>query len=171
MSPKSVFRRSCEVLGHHERYPSTRMLAEAIEAVGGTDLAGYDRYLDSAGDGPLLTPIDRWGHAPLVATPLTARAIADIVRMHVDGRAPTHLRPPVRAPHPQPQPTPEPASTVELDPGYYERGTRARRNAHDLLADLDSSLADVENRADSLLEELLVFLGSEAVGAATDLTE
>lgn len=64
VSPKRVYRRWCEVLGHHARYPSTGMLAEAIEAVGGTELAGYERYLDPAGEQPLLTPIDRWGHTP-----------------------------------------------------------------------------------------------------------
>lgn len=61
-SPGRAYRRWCEVLGHHERYPSTRMLAEAIGAVGGIELTGYDRHLDPAGQQPLLTPIDRWEH-------------------------------------------------------------------------------------------------------------
>ena len=164
--PTTVFRRWCEVLGHHERYPSTRMLAESIEAVdGGADLAEYDRHLEPGSDQPLLTPIDRWGHTPLVATPLTARAIADIVRMHLNGRAPTHRQPRARTQHPEADIAAEPASAIELDPGYYERGTRARRHAHDFLGDVDSALADVESRADSLLEDLLEFLESEEARA------
>ena len=35
-----------------------------------------------------------------------------------------------------------------LDSGYYERGLRARRDAHNLLDDVASVLADVESRAD-----------------------
>lgn len=160
-SPKRVYRRWCEVLGHHERYPSNRMLADAIESEGGTELTGYDRHLDPVGQQPLLTPIDRWGHTPLATTPLTSRAIADIVRMHLDGRAPAHLQPRVRTQLSDTEREPEPAPTVVLDSGYYERGTLARRDAHDLLADVDSALADVETRADKLLENLLGFLEVE----------
>lgn len=170
-SPKRVYRRWCEVLGHHDRYPSNRMLADAIDAVAGTALTGYEQYLDPDGEQPLLTPIDRWGHTPLPMTPLTARAIADIVRLHLDGRAPDHTRSRVRTQLSDSCIAPEPASTVVLDPGYYERGTRARRNAHDLLGDIDSTLADVEARADTLLEDLLEFIGSETGSALTDLIE
>ncbi|MEH6797046.1 MAG: recombinase [Rhodococcus sp. (in: high G+C Gram-positive bacteria)] len=171
VSPSRVYRRWCEVLGHHERYPSTRMLADAIESVGGSELAGYDRHLDPAGQQPLLTAIDRWGHTPLAATPLTSRAIADIVRMHLGGRAPAHLRPRARAQQRELDVAPEPVSTVVLDPGSYERGTRARRNAHEVLGDVGSALADVETRADRLLEGLLKFLASETDEVLTDVVE
>ena len=162
VSPKRVYRRWCEVLGHHEWYPSTRMLADAIEAVGGTELTGYDQHLDRAGERPLLTPIDRWGHTPLAPTPLTSRAVADIVRLHLNGRAPAHPHLPVRVHHPESHVATKPASTVVvLDPGYYERGTRARRYAHNLLGNVDSALAEVEIRADKLLEDLLEFIELE----------
>jgi hypothetical protein len=172
VSPKRVYQRWCEVLGYHERHPSTRMLADALgEAVGGTELTEYARNFDPADQQPLLSPIDRWGHTPLVATPLTARAIADIVRMHLDGRAPTHLQPTARSQQPEPNVTPDPVPRVVLDPGYYERGTLARRHAHVLLDDVDSVLADVETRADSLLEALIDSLESETTGVSTDTVE
>ena len=171
VSPSRVHRRWCEVLGHRERYPSTRMLADALDAVDGTGLAGYDRYFDPADQQPLSTAIDRWGHTPLTATPLTARAIADIVRAHLDGRAPAHPPSRVRTQPPESEVVPEPPSTVILDPGYYERGTLARRHAHGLLDDVDSVLADVETRADSLLEALVDFLESETTRVPTDTVE
>ncbi len=65
------------------------MLADALDAVDGTGLGGYDRYFDPAGQQPLSTAIDRWGHTPLAATALTSRAVAGIVRMHLtDGHPP-----------------------------------------------------------------------------------
>lgn len=171
VSPGRVYRRWCEVLGHHERYPSTRMLADTIESVSGTELVGYDRHLDPAGARPLVTPIDRWGHTPLAATPLTPRAIAGIVRMHLDGRAPAHLQPRVQTECPELDVAPEPVPAVVLDHGYYERGILARKHAHDLLGDVDSALADVESRADRLLEHLLEFLESETEGASTNAVD
>ncbi len=171
ISPRTVYQRWCEVLGHQARYPSTRMLADAFDAVDGTGLGGYDRYFDPAGQHPLSTAIDRWGHTPLAATPLTARAVAGIVRMHWDGRAPTHLQPTARSQQPEQSTAPDPVPRVVLDPGYYERGTLARRHAHGLLDDLDSVLADVETRADSLLEALVDFLASETTRVPTDTVE
>ena len=152
-------------------YPSTRMLADALDAVDGTGLGGYDRYFDPAGQQPLSTAIDRWGHTPLAATPLTARAVAGIVRMHLDGRAPTHLQPIARSQQPEQIAAPDPVPRVLFDPGYYERGTLARRHAHGLLDDVDSVLADVETRADSLLEALVDFLESETARVPADTVE
>lgn len=91
--------------------------------------------------------------------------------MHPDGRAPAHLHPRVRGRQPELDADPEPASTVILDAGYYVRGTPARRHAHDLLADVDSALANVEARADRLLEDLLEFLESETDSAWIDVVE
>lgn len=171
VSPKSVYRRWCEVLGHYERYPSNGMLADAIEEVGVTELAGCDRHLDPASEQLLLTPIDRWGHTPLSETPLTPRAVADIVRMHLNGRAPIHPRHRIRAQRPEPDLAPEPASTALLDSGYYERGTLARRRAHDFLGDIESVLADVESRAEKMLNDLLGFLDPDAAGDWSDVVE
>jgi hypothetical protein len=161
ISPRTVFQRWLEVLGHHTRYPNTRMLADALDAVGGTGLSGFDRYVDPAGRQPLSTAIDRWGHTPLTATALTAHAVADIVRAHLDGRAPVHRHHSVQARQPSTDLVPKPASASLLDPGYYEHGTRARRDAHQLLGGVDSTLDDVEERADSLLKRLLEFVEAE----------
>lgn len=171
ISPRTVYRRWCEVLGHHTRYPNTRMLADALDAVDGTGIGGYDRYFDPAGQQPLLTAIDRWGHTPLAATALTSRAVADVVRAHLDGRAPTHLQPTARSQQPERIVASDPVPRVVLDPGYYERGTLARRHAHGLLDDVDSVLADVETRADSLLEALVDFLESKTTRVPTDTVE
>jgi hypothetical protein len=54
----------------------------------------------------------------------------------------------MRERHPESNVAPEPASAGVLDSGYYERGLRARRDAHNLLDDVASVLADVESRAD-----------------------
>jgi hypothetical protein len=171
ISPRMVYQRWLEVLGHHARYPSTRMLADALDAVGGTGIGGYDRYVDSADRQPLSTAIDRWGHTPLTATPLTSRAVADIVRAHLDGRAPTRLQPTARSQQPERIAASDPVPRLVLDPGYYERGTLARRHAHGLLDDVDSVLADVETRADSLLEALVDFLESETTRVPADIVE
>lgn len=172
VSPESVYRRWCEVLGHYERYPSNGMLADAIEEVGVTELTGCDRHFNPASEQLLLTPIDRWGHTPLIEAPLTPRAVADIVRMHLNGRGPTHPRHRTRAQRPEPGLAPEPASTTtSFDSGYYERGTLARRQAHDLLCDIESVFADVESRAEKMLNDLLEFLDPDAAGELTDVVE
>ena len=161
ISPRMVYQRWLEVLGHHARYPSTRMLADAFDAVGGTGLGGFDRYVDPADRRPLSTAIDRWGHTPLTATPLTSRAVADIVRAHLDARAPVHRLHSVQARQPSAHLVPELASASVLDPGYYEHGARARREAHELLGGVGSMLDDVEDRADALLKRLLEFVEAE----------
>lgn len=170
VSPTGVYRRWREVLGYHDRHPSTRMLAAALDASSGTELLGYEQHLDPADERPLLTPVDRWGHTPLDTAALTPRAIADIVRTHLRGHAPAH-RHNVRAQPLEPGIAPECARAVVLDPDSYERGILARRNAHDLLADVDSALADVEDRADTVLRDLLRILESETGGAVTGVLE
>ncbi|KZF01708.1 hypothetical protein A2J04_26900 [Rhodococcus sp. EPR-279] len=71
--------------------------------MGGTGLGGFDRYVDPADRQPLSTAIDRLGHTPLIATPLTSRAVADIVRAHLDGRVPVHRLHSVQARQPSAQ--------------------------------------------------------------------
>jgi hypothetical protein len=53
----------------------------------------------------LLTPIDRWGHTPYAAKPLTGQSVATLIRAHLTGHAPTHHRPPRRPPEPAEAPT------------------------------------------------------------------
>jgi len=47
---------------------------------------------------------------------------------------------------------------MQLDPGYYERGIQARRQAQEALSDVAGILDDVEDRADRILSELLAVL-------------
>ncbi|UIR39642.1 hypothetical protein LZP97_26470 (plasmid) [Rhodococcus sp. DMF-1] len=47
---------------------------------------------------------------------------------------------------------------ITLDPSYYERGVAARRTAHEDLHDVTDILDDIEDRADTLLAELLALL-------------
>ncbi|MCZ4076861.1 hypothetical protein O1W68_02805 [Rhodococcus sp. H36-A4] len=91
--------------------------------------------------------------------------------MHLNGQAPVHLLVRVREELPERELAREPVSTVELDSGYYEHGTRARRDAHDLLGGVDSALADVEARADKLLQDLFEVLESETDEGSIDGVE
>ena len=145
-----------EVLGFLDRYPSTRLLAARLDANADlTAFADHARYDDRS----LLTPIDRWGHTPFAATPLTGQSVAALVRAHLTGQAPVHRRPPAR----RPAVRAGAAQTVhiadiELDQDYYDRGIAARRNAHTHLADVTDILDGIEDDADKLLADLLVVL-------------
>lgn len=154
-SPARVHRQWMEVLGFSGRYFSTHMLAGLIGTGDGSELAGHDRRIDPADQRPLLTPIDRWGHTPLAATPLTARAVADITAAHLSGHAPRHIRPPVRK-NPENKSSTTQSDAIEpLGDDYYEHGIAARKHAHHTLGDVTSALDDIEDRADQLLADLL----------------
>jgi hypothetical protein len=154
-SPVQVCRRWMEVLGFSDRYFNTHMLATCMDTGDGSELAGHDGRIDPADQRPLLSPIDRWGHTPLTATPLTARAVADITAAHLTGQAPRHIRPPVRK-NPENNSLTSEATDVEpLGDGYYEHGIAARKHAHDILGGVTSVLDEIEDRADRLLTELL----------------
>lgn len=154
-SPMQVHRRWMEVLGFSDRYFSTHMLADRMDTSDGNELTGHDGRIDPADQRPLLTPIDRWGHTPLTATPLTARAVADITAAHLTGQAPRHIRPPVRKSPENNSFTTESAPVEPLGGDYYEHGIAARKHAHDTLGSVTSALDEIENRADRLLAELL----------------
>ncbi|MYV32013.1 recombinase [Rhodococcus sp. DSM 6344] len=155
VSPVQVHRRWMEVLGFSDRYFSTHMLATCMDTGDGSELAGHDGRIDPADQRPLLTPIDRWGHTPLTATPLTARAVADITAAHLTGQAPRHIRPPVRKNPESESPTMQAADVEPLGDDYYEHGIAARKHAHDTLGSVTSALDEIEDRADRLLAELL----------------
>ncbi|MDJ0016551.1 recombinase [Rhodococcus erythropolis] len=154
-SPARMYRRWMEVLGFSDRYFSTRMLAGLMNAGDGNELTGHDGRIDPADQRPLLTPIDQWGHTPLTATPLTARAIADIIAAHLTGRAPRHIRPPQRKSPESDSFTTEATDVEPLGDGYYEHGIAARKHAHDTLGSVTSVLDEIEDRADRLLADLL----------------
>ena len=154
-SPPRVHRRWMEVLGFSDRYFNTHMLAGLMDTGDGNELTGHDGRIDPADHRPLLTPIDRWGHTPLTATPLTARAIADITAAHLTGQAPRHIRPPTRKSPESDSFTTEAADVEPLGDDYYEHGIAARKNAHDTLGGVTSVLDEIEDRADRLLADLL----------------
>ncbi|MEA1798600.1 recombinase [Rhodococcus qingshengii] len=154
-SPAQVDRRWMEVLGFTDRYFSTHMLAACMDTGDGDELAGHDARIDPADQRPLLTPIDRWGHTPLTATALTARAVADIAAAHLTGRAPRHIRPPVRKNLESDSFTTEVADVEPLGDDYYEHGIAARKHAHNTLDGVTSVLDEIEDRADQLLADLL----------------
>ncbi|WP_245814099.1 hypothetical protein [Rhodococcus marinonascens] len=152
----SVYRNWLEILGFLDSHPGTSLLGQYLDR--GSNLG---RYVGRAqqDQSPLLTPIDRWGHTPYAPTALTAQSVAALVRAHLTGRASTH--PPTRRrvpPTPEQPPCP-PVPDIVLDPGYYERGLRARHGAHTGLHDVTDLLDDVEERTERLLAELLDVLG------------
>ncbi|RZL83053.1 MAG: hypothetical protein EOP32_08985 [Rhodococcus sp. (in: high G+C Gram-positive bacteria)] len=158
-SAAAVCRRWTEVRGFLDRHPSTRLLADHLAT--GSDLTGYGADADND-DRPLLSSINRWGHTPLVPTPMTARAVAAIAHAHLSGRAPAHTLPP-RRPRPEPIAGVAPIeSDLILDPDYYERGIQARHFAYKDLGDITDVLGDVEDRADQLLADLLEILDDDA---------
>ncbi|QIX48226.1 hypothetical protein [Rhodococcus sp. DMU1] len=153
-----VYRRWAEILAFLDQYPNTDLLAQHL-----TDPIEVEQVTltDRQALQPMLSPIDRWGHLPLMPQPMTAQSVAAIVRDHLSGRA--------RARGPLPLPLRkegdrddalaariEPA--VDLDPHYYERGIRARRLAQHSLQNLADVLDDIEDQADQLLDELLTIL-------------
>lgn len=154
-SPVRVHRRWMEILGFSDRYFNTHMLATSMGTGGGNKLAGHDRRIDPADQRPLLTPIDRWGHTPLTATPLTARAVADIIAAHLSGQAPRHIRPPLRKSAENNNPTTQSDAIEPLGDDYYEHGIAARKHAHATLGGVTSALDEIEDRADQLLAGLL----------------
>ncbi|MDZ7917430.1 MAG: recombinase [Rhodococcus sp. (in: high G+C Gram-positive bacteria)] len=160
-SPARVHRRWMEVLGFSDRYFSTHMLAGLMDTGGGDELTGHDSRIVPADRRPLLTPIDRWGHTPLTATPLTARAVAGIVAAHLTGQAPPHIRPPLRNTDETDSITTEAMDVEPLGDDYYEHGIAARKHAHHALGDVTSVLDEIEDRADRLLVDLLALLDQD----------
>lgn len=107
---------------------------------------------------PLLVPIDRWGHLPIMLQHMTPQSVSALVRAYASGRVPIRKMLPVRR-----QERDDAASSwiepeIELDQSYYERGTAARRRDHDSLEDLGDVFDEIAERADALFDELLAVL-------------
>ncbi|CCW09931.1 hypothetical protein QLG13_00625 [Rhodococcus aetherivorans] len=154
----AVFRRWAEILAFLDAYPNTDLLAQhltdPVEVAQGT-------LTDRQARQPLLAPIDRWGHLPLMLQPMTAQSIALIVRDHLAGRGRARTPLPLRKQRDRDDdPHGRLDTEIDLDPHYYERGIAARRSAHDSLDGLADVFDEIEDRADALLEELLTVLGA-----------
>ncbi|SEB29866.1 hypothetical protein [Rhodococcus koreensis] len=154
----AVYHGWLEVLGFLDRYPSTSLLAQSLGR--GADLTAHAATA-RRDDRPLLTPIDRWGHTPYVATALTGQSVATVVRAHLTGHAPTHERVHRQPATTQETPAPTKVHDIILDSDYYERGIRARANAHTTMSGVTDVLGDIEDRADQLLADLLSILEAD----------
>ncbi|NGP05676.1 hypothetical protein G6038_09300 [Rhodococcus sp. 14C212] len=152
----AVYRRWAEIQAFLDAYPNTDLLAQHLtDPVEVEQVALTDRQARQH----LLTPIDRWGHLPLMPQPMTAQSIASIVRDHLSGRVPARAQLPLRKRGDRDDAPPIGSETgIDLDPHYYERGVAARRSAHDNLDGLTDVFDEIEARADALLEELLTML-------------
>ncbi|MFD5812394.1 hypothetical protein [Rhodococcus aetherivorans] len=152
----AVYRRWAEILAFLDRYPNTDLLAQHLTEPIEVEHGGLT---DRQARQPLLSPIDRWGHLPLMPQPMTAQSIAALVRDQLAGRVRARTPLPLRK-----QPDCDGGSTVridseiELDPHYYERGVAARRSARESLHGLADVFDAIEARTDALLEELLTVL-------------
>ncbi|MDO2380085.1 hypothetical protein [Rhodococcus ruber] len=151
-----VYRRWAEILAFLDAYPNTDLLAQHL-----TDPIEMEQgaLTDRQARQPLLSPIDRWGHLPLMPQPMTAQSIVALVRDHLAGRASVRTPLPLRKqwdrdddPHVRLD------TEIDLDPHYYERGIAARRHAQDDLEGLTGVFDDIEDRADRLLDDLLSIL-------------
>lgn len=160
-SPAQLWGRWEAVLQFSDRYPSTALLAEQLRRGSFPDMGQWPHR-----PGPVAVPIDRWGHMPFPATAMTPDAVSAVVRAHLAGA------PPRRTPRPTRRRFDEQSNehaaddvvheliSVELDPGYYERGIAARRRAHAGMADMPGLVDDVEDRIEALLQRTLDLLDS-----------
>ncbi|MCB8913351.1 hypothetical protein KUG88_24840 [Rhodococcus rhodochrous] len=144
----AIYQRWAEIQMFLDQYPGTHLLRHHL-----TDpTAIIADPLDAAqARQPLLCPIDRWGHLPYAQT-MTPQSVSTLVRAHLSGQAPVRRALPV--------PLQDDVGTwvepeIELDPGYYERGTAARSRDHEALEDLADAFDEIEARTDALLEDLM----------------
>lgn len=167
LNPGEVYERWAQILEFLDRTPSTRLLAEHLDA---HTLPTSEMSSGAAGavvggkqSGPLFTAIDRWGHTPIAGSPLTAQSIASIITAHLENQSSPH-RSYSRRPRHNDAPDvdePEVFPDIVLDDRYYESGLEARRAAHTALTDVTAALNDVEDRADEILRKLLAVLDTE----------
>lgn len=167
VTPAAVYRRWAQILEFLDRTPSTRLLAEHLDAhtLPTSALTSEETATVAGGkqSDSLFTPIDRWGHTPIAGPALTPQSVASIITAHLAGASPSH-RPYSRRPRHcdtsdvyEPDVFPE----IVLDDSYYESGLEARRTAHTALTDVTAALDDVESKADAILRQLLAVLDTE----------
>ncbi|MBH5141171.1 MULTISPECIES: recombinase [Rhodococcus] len=166
ISPADVYRRWAQIPEFLDRTPSTRLLAEHLDAhtlpVNAMTIEATGAVTGRKQTGPLFTPIDRWGFTPISGPALTAQSVSSIVNAHLAGTSPPHHPRPQRPRRPDtPDYEPEVFRDIDLDDNYYESGLEARRTAHAALTDVTAALAHVEDRADEILRKLLAVLDTE----------
>ncbi|WP_254704843.1 hypothetical protein [Rhodococcus pyridinivorans] len=144
----AMYRRWAEIQAFLDLYPGTHLLRHHL-----TDpTAIISDPLDAEqARQPLLCPIDRWGHLPHAQT-MTPQSVSALVRAHLSGRVPVRKVLPVP---PQDDVDAWVEPEIDLDAGYYDRGTTARRRDHQTLEDLTDVFDEIEARTDALLEDLM----------------
>ena len=160
LQPAEGWERWLTVLRFSDRYPSTTLLAEHLQRNTFPDMTALPHR-----GGPVAVPIDRWGHLPLPAAPMTAAEIGSVIAAHRAGISPLHTPPRrITRPHADAEQVDivrtEPSS-VELDSGYYRAGVDARRRAHIALAEVPGMVDDVEDRIEQLLRRTLDLLDDD----------
>lgn len=159
--PAEVWHRWDTVLQFSNRYPSTRLLIEHLTRNTFPDMTEWPHR-----PGPVAIPIDRWGHLPIPAAPMTAAEIGTVIAAYRTGTSPQHTerhrtrRPPKDVDQSQPVIATEQVAPM-LDSEYYSSGVNARRRAHTALADVPDMVDDVEDRIEALLQRTLDLLGDE----------
>ncbi|WP_235156983.1 hypothetical protein [Rhodococcus ruber] len=169
--PVQVFQQWAQILDFTDRHPSTRLLARRLSLTDeGTDACGSVPVLPgSRRDGPLFTPIDRWGYLPLIPEPLSAAAIAQLVRARLNGTASPHVLPPKSQTRlerdlredtgaPERSESSSASPVIELEREYYTRGIAARQHTFERMRTVDDLLDEVDAKADQLLERTLEIL-------------
>nr|WP_296779501.1 hypothetical protein [Rhodococcus sp. (in: high G+C Gram-positive bacteria)] len=160
LQPVEGWERWLTVLRFSDRHPSTTLLAEHLQRNTFPDMTALPHR-----GGPVAVPIDRWGHLPLPAAPMTAAEIGSVIAAHRTGLSPLHTprrricRPRVDAE--QVDIVRSEPSSVELDSGYYRAGVDARRRAHIALAEVPGMVDDVGDRIEQLLRRTLDLLDDD----------
>ncbi len=147
----AIYQRWAQIQAFLDQYPGTHLLRHHL-----TDPSEIitDPLDAEQARQPLLCPIDRWGHLPH-AQPMTPQSVSALTRAHLSGRAPVRKVLPVP---PQDDVDAWVEPEIDLDAGYYDRGTTARRRDHQTLEDLTDVFDEIEARADALLEDLMGLL-------------
>ena len=147
----TIYRRWADIQTFLDQYPGTHLLRHHLTDPAEIIAVPLDAEQDRQ---PLLCPIDRWGHLPY-AQPMTPQSVSALVRAHLSGRAPVRRALPVPL---QGDVDARVEPDMVLDQSYYDRGTAARRRAHEALEDLTDVFDEIEGRADALLEDLMEVL-------------
>ncbi|WP_251550004.1 hypothetical protein [Rhodococcus sp. 11-3] len=145
-----IYQRWAEIQAFLDQHPGTHLLRHHLTEP--TEVIADPLDAEQARQ-PLLCPIDRWGHLPHTQ-PMTPQSVSALVRAHLSERAPVRKPLPVRPQDDDAWIEPE----ITLDPSYYERGTTARRHAHETLDDLSDLFDEIEARADALFDDLCTVL-------------
>lgn len=161
--PAEIWERWCTVMRFSDRYPSTPLLSEHLQANTFPDMARWP-----ARPGPVAVPIDRWGHMPFPVDSMSPAGVGWVIDAHRIGQPPRHdPRPPrslllgngaaeadMTCPPPQ-------SVAAALGTDYYRIGIDARRRAHAALADVPDIADDLEYRIENLLQRTLELLDGE----------